>query len=372
MNIERQIKQKIYAKKHEFFLIIPLGLEKIASEELKTFNIEHKVEKGGITVEEKIDKLYELNLRTRVATRILMRIANFKSLYASNLKNGIAAIEWLLFLKENSNFTIIVKSRKSKLYHSGLIEETVVKEILKYSEKNSLNYKFDKDGHKIYIRVENDRATVSIDSSGEMLYKRGYKKYSSIAPLRENIAAAILLKYWDKDIKLLDPMTGSGTFSLEANLIKNSIAPGLNREFAFMDWNNFKEKSFNFIKKNILNESLNEKTNIEASDINSELIEKTKLNFNSFETLEKPQVKDFFDIIPEIDKGFLILNLPYGLRIEKNKKFYSQIAKKLRKDFKGWQSVILYPRDISFPLDGEIMKFSNGGFPINLLFSTIK
>jgi len=373
MNIQREIKRKIYAKKHPFFIIVPLGLEKIASEELTSFKIEHEIKKGGLLVNEKLDKLYELNIRTRVATRILMRISTFKARFKSNLRKGISDINWQLFLKKGCKISFVVSSKKSKLIHTGLITEVLTKEILKYSELNNLDYLVvkDKESQKIYLRLEDDKATISIDSSGEILHKRGYKKYSSTAPIRENLAAAILLKYWDKNLTLLDPMTGSGTFSLEAYLIKKNIAPGINRNFAFMNWSNFKEKSFNYLKRNLINEELDESVDIESSDISKETIEKAILNFKDFKKLDKPVVKDFFNITTDKKSGLIVLNLPYGKRITKNRTFYKKISDKLIKDFKGWNVLLLYPRDVTFPLKGEIMKISNGGFLINLLFLKI-
>ncbi len=373
MNIQRQIKKQIYSKEHDFFIISPLNLEDITAKELDLLELKNIITKEGIELKAKINDLYKMNLKLRSASRILMRIYKFKAMYPKELKEKISKVNWALYLKENSSFFLKVSSKNSKLYHSGLIEEVVKNDILRYSLNNKLNFKYslDENSIKIYVRAENNNFVISLDSSGDNLYKRSYKKITSIAPLRENIASALLLKYWDKKAPLLDPMCGSGTFSLEAYMIRNNISPGINRKFSFMNWNCFREKTFNYIKNEAIKEEKVLNCNdIISSDYNPRLLNTYK-NFESFNNLNKPKIKDFFSYTKPFDSGLVVINLPYGKRIKVEKNFYKNIEKKLKKDFKNWNVLLIYPQGRNFNLDGDILKIKNGGLNVNVLYSKL-
>ncbi len=373
MNIERKIKQKIWSKEHNYFLIVQPGLESILKNEIISFGYNTTKEtNGGLEVKGKLDVLYDLSLKTRVATKILFRLATFKATHLSEIKKALTRLDFCLFWPKDTNFDIIVSSKSSKLYHTDMVKEFLAKEILSFGKKNDFNYILDKKSQeKLYVRIEDNEITISLDASGDFLYKRNIKKKTSKAPIRENIAAALLLKYWDKNKYLLDPMCGSATFSIEASMIKNDIIPGFNREFNFMNWVNFKEKTFNFLKnKYTKNLNYNIK-NIMPSDLEEASVKVSNENLSIFNGI-KAKKENFLNITPSKESGFIVMNLPYNKRIKVEVDFYKEIEHKLLKDFKNWEYLILVSRNHKFnKLKKDNLKIKNGGILLNIYHGII-
>jgi len=367
MNTERKIKQKIWSKEHTYFLIVQPGLESILRDEITSFgyDISKKII-GGIEVKGKLDVLYDISLKTRVATKILFRLAHFKATHLSEIKKALNKVDFCLFWGKNTHFNITVSSKSSKLYHTDMVKEFIAKEILKFSQKNDFNYIMDKKSPEtLYVRIENNEVTLSLDSSGDFLYKRNIKKKTSKAPVRENIAAALLLKYWDKNKLLLDPMCGSATFSIEASMIKNDIAPGINRDFNFMNWVNFREKTFSFLKNKYKNNLNYNVQSIQTSDIEDSSVAIANENLSLFNI--KAEKKNFFDIIPSEKSGFIVMNLPYDKRIRVEMDFYKKVENKLLKDFKNWEYLILISKNHKFnKLKKDKLRIKNGGILLDI------
>jgi putative N6-adenine-specific DNA methylase len=243
---------------------------------------------------------------------------------------------------------------------------------------------------QIFVRAENDLFTVSIDSTGELLHKRGLKTQGGKAPVRETIAAAILrLAGYQPGDPLIDPMCGTGTFSLEAAMIANHIPAGWYREFAFMDWPAFKPSRWEHIRR----EAEKRMTPVSApiifaSDIDPENSEKLEQVIRKYHLSDTINVfsSDFFDLHPDNihelarhkHQGLIVLNPPYGRRLGSNDSsdnMFEQICKKLKKDFKGWKAAILI-------LDKRLLKkipfkttthdFFHGGLNITLVIGKIR
>jgi putative N6-adenine-specific DNA methylase len=373
MNINRIIKQKIWSKEHNYFLVVQPGLEDILKKEIESFgyNIESEAV-GGVEVKGKLETLYDLSLRSRVATKILFRLVHFKANHISDIKKGLKKVDFCLFWPKNTNFNISVTSKSSKLYHTDMVKEFILKEILSLSELNDLNYNlYKKSLETLFVRIENNEITISLDSSGDFLYKRNIKKKANIAPLRENVAASLLLKFWNKEKFLLDPMCGSGTFSIEASLIKNNIPSGYDREFNFMNWVNFRDKTFSFLKSKYLEDINFDIKNIEASDINEDFVNNANENLSLFNGLIVKK-ENFFDIIPSKESGFIVINLPYNKRIKVDSDFYQKVEKKLKKDFKKWEYLILVSKNHKFnKLKKDSLKIKNGGILLDIYHGII-
>jgi putative N6-adenine-specific DNA methylase len=253
-----------------------------------------------------------------------------------------------------------------------MVKEFILKEILSLSELNDLNYNlYKKSLETLFVRIENNEITISLDSSGDFLYKRNIKKKANIAPLRENVAASLLLKFWNKEKFLLDPMCGSGTFSIEASLIKNNIPSGYDREFNFMNWVNFRDKTFSFLKSKYLEDINFDIKNIEASDINEDFVNNANENLSLFNGLIVKK-ENFFDIIPSKESGFIVINLPYNKRIKVDSDFYQKVEKKLKKDFKKWEYLILVSKNHKFnKLKKDSLKIKNGGILLDIYHGII-
>ena len=373
MNFERKIKKTIWSKEHNYFIIVQPGLEEIATSEIESFG--YKVERevvGGLELNGKLDVLYDISLRSRVATKILFRIASFKASHLSDVKKHINKLDLQLFWGENTYFDIVVNSKSSKLYHTDMVKDFIAKELMSYSKENNLNYSLDKKSReKLFIRIENNEVTVSLDASGDFLYKRNIKKQLNQAPIRENVAAALLLKYWNKEEFFLDPMCGSATFSIEAAMIKNNIIPGAKRKFNFMNWVSFREKTFKFMKRKYTENKSFDIENIELSDLSQKSVDVTNKNISIFNNLNAKK-QNFFEMSPSKESGFIIMNLPYNKRIKVEKNFYQKIEKKLLKDFKGWNYLILVAKNNNFnKLEMSDLKIKNGGILLNVYHGNI-
>ncbi|MCP3875246.1 MAG: RNA methyltransferase [Desulfobacteraceae bacterium] len=356
-SFEKRVKRRIMGREHIFFAACPPGLKKICYNEMRAFDVpkeNFKIIQGGIEFKSKLNTCMLFNLHLRSPLRILMRISQFKADSFKKLEKKISAIDWILYLPKNCSLSFSVKTRKSRLYHSDAIAqrcEKIISDQLNSKDGATHNH----ESHQtIYIRAENNNFTVSLDSSGKHLFKRGIKEKVYKAPLRENLAFAMLFwtDYSTNDI-LIDPMSGSGTFSLEATMIKANIPPGFYRAFAFEHWPSFSSKTYAYIKKQINKQMrLVSKADIFASDIDDKALINLKHNISNHHFKEWINVskKDFFSINPsEIShgkKGIVMLNPPYGKRLGENKEtkaFYRDIGKKLTADFKGWRVGIILP-----------------------------
>ncbi|HEY0780723.1 MAG TPA: THUMP domain-containing protein, partial [Gemmatirosa sp.] len=222
------------------------GLEPIAAAELGPLVASPvAADVGGVGFEATLPELYRVNLWSRVSSRVLVRLAEFEAAHFSELQAGCERIRWERFVGPRDGVRIRVTCRKSRLYHSDAVAERVGEAI----RRRTGAVVVDAGGHEdddtgdaqlVVVRLLHDRCTVSADSSGELLHRRGYRQVVAKAPLRETLAAALLLAAgYDGSGPLLDPLCGSGTIPIEAALVARRIAPGRHRAFAFERWLDF-------------------------------------------------------------------------------------------------------------------------------------
>ncbi len=298
------------------------GLENVLAKELKDLGAA-KVEKGRRSVSFSGDKrmLYKANLSLRTALRILMPIAVFPIKNADDVYEGVKKIEWDRIFSIDKTF---------------LIEQTVYSDLIKnsrfavYRAKDGIaDYFMEKYGKRPNISVSNpsifinlhiagDKCTVSLDSSGEPLYKRGYRVAQTTAPINEVLAAGmILMSGWNGDTNFMDPMCGSGTIAIEAALIALNIAPGIFRKhFAFEDWKDFDPDLFD----ELYNDDSAErefKHKIYASDINNWAVTVAKNNIAAASVSKYIDLTrcDFIDRTPPSSPLCIVTNPPYGERL---------------------------------------------------------
>jgi len=361
-----------------FYLIISPGLTAIASEELaekaKLFNFTYTVvstDHGGIELKMDFSEGVRLNYLLKIPTRILWRLGTFTASNVPTMLKKIQEISWekILFSTENLNFKVTAKT--SRLYHRELIEETALKAINKYFKghpgiKNTLVHKV---SPTIFLRLEDDVCTVSIDTSGEALYKRGQKKKSTEAPLRENFAAAILYAL-KKTQNLIDPMCGSGTFLLEAETF---YAPVATRQFDFESFPQYLK-----IKSRLKKFKAQDKKffdNVQGFDISEKNIQAASENLKETSGAIALKQQDFFkmSIVPK--DSTLIMNPPFDVRINYKKQqheFLQQLHKKLL-DLAPVQAVLLLPEMQSHyvqtldPAWKRLLGFSHGGLKVQAI-----
>jgi len=216
------------------------GLEAIVKREVESLGFKDiEVENGKVIFSAKLEDIPKANLWLRTADRVLLLVGEFKALSFEELFENTKKLPWGDLISKDGEFTVTGKSIKSKLYSVPDCQSIVKKAIVeKMKEKYKTDW-FSETGAKYTVQVAllKDIATLTIDTSGVGLHKRGYRKEAMEAPLKETLAAALVqLSFWSHDRVLLDPFCGSGTIPIEAAMIGRNIAPGLNRKFASEGW----------------------------------------------------------------------------------------------------------------------------------------
>ena len=354
---EKQVKRRVTARDHPFFAVCPPGLTRFCKNEILAHGIDPEkleITRGGIEFSARPDTCMNLNLTLGSPSRILMRIGQFKATGFHQFETGMAAIEWDLFLPKNTIPLFKVHTRKSALYHSDALAQRGKAVVLRHPGLQVSPHCSTNDTHiqTIYIRAEQDRFHISLDTSGDPLYRRGIKQTVTPAPLRETLAFAMLhwAGYKPGDC-LLDPMCGCGTFSLEAAMIQSSIPTGYFRPFAFEPWPGFSRKTFAWQKKQAEKHFRSSpRPLIFASDTDDNALRAARENVSPalIAPLVHIEKQNFFDIRSggSGNKGVIMLNPPYGKRLGRTAdtaSFYREIGKKLRSDFKGWRTGIILP-----------------------------
>jgi len=357
----------------ELFAVSQPGLEGVTAEELKGLGIEGKVVPGGVEFEGNLREIYLTNLWLRSANRVLLRLCRFKAKHFAELVRKAAKCNWEDYITEKLPIKVRATSKRSKLYHTKAIEERVlraIKERLGFEPKRA---KYEDEGTSVIVRFENDVCTISVNTSGAPLHKRGYRVCEVEAPLRENLAAAmVLISGWRGEFPLIDPFCGSGTIPIEASLIAGNVPPGRNRKFAFMEWRNFDENLW----RELLTEADGKRKEVSVPilgfDIDPQAVE------CSIKNSEKAGVSEFVQFknlsFPEIyyEKAVIVTNPPYGVRLPERQieAIYSRLSDWAARHFKEVEIYFLSPNRKLAKKVGEgaelLTYFSNGGITVGL------
>jgi putative N6-adenine-specific DNA methylase len=226
------------------FAVTSPGIEGICARELEQLGVRPTVEEGGVTWSGDSGLLAAANLWLRTASRVLVRVAEFRAKTFFELERSARKIDWERFVVPGGGVRFRVTCRKSKLYHSGAVAQRFAEAVVPRTGATvagDAQSEDDEDstpaGQLFVVRFLHDVCTVSADSSGELLHRRGYRQALAKAPLRETLAAAMLLGAgWTGEMPLTDPMCGSGTIPIEAARLARRMAPGRDRRFAFLGW----------------------------------------------------------------------------------------------------------------------------------------
>ena len=400
-NLEKRLKRQVIGKPHRFLAIAPLGFEATLAYELSLFGLEfpdeesapHITGDGKVEFFAKITEAWKAVAYSRVANRILMHLADFKAENFRELEKKAAEIPWELYLQchpERSNvgcevegsLDIHVSCKHSRLYHSDAIAERLHNVIHSLADSHSgvgRNQHSLSNTQHLYVTLIDDRCTIWLDLAGEELYKRGHERFVNDAPLKETIAAAMILEAThclpSTSYCLLDLMAGSGTFSLEAAYMTNGLIPGKCRDFALKHQPAFKEATWNFlVRRETKGERRENECNIlkiVTSDISPMAVEIIQHNVecSPLTSIEQapitPKVKDFFsytaneiaEACPGETAPIIVLNPPYGKRLDFDApKLYTQIGRRLAELARALKPLskpltvaILVPKDDSRP-----------------------
>lgn len=343
---------------NSFFAVTAPGLETFTAQELHRLNLlpdatnPPMTEAGGVAFQGELDAMYRANLHLRTASRILVRIGDFNAAAFSELRKKASRLDWASYLVPGQAVAIRATCHKSKLYHADAVAERVAGAIADQlgqpvSHQKPGDEEADNPPQLVVVRLVHDHCTVSMDSSGELLHRRGYRQAVAKAPLRETLAAAMLLaSEWDTTSPLLDPFCGSGTLPIEAALLALGLPPGRNRHFAFMDWPGFDEKRWAALLAECQPRAGVELPPIMASDRDAGAIRMAQENAERAGVAQHIQFtcQAVSAISPPAGTGWVVTNPPYGVRISSNKdlrNLYAQLGNVLRAKCPGWHTAIL-------------------------------
>ena len=332
-------------------------------------------EKGGIEFTGTDQQVFLCNLHLRTASRVVIRLGEFYAAAFSELRKKASRLAWDQYIAAGQPVEIKVTCHKSRLYHSDAVAERVKGAIDDHFHRISRVAAKDEKVQLVLVRLVNDLCTISIDSSGELLHRRGYRQAVAKAPLRETLAAGLLLASgWKPSIPLIDPFCGSGTIPIEAALIARNIAPGINRKFAYQKWPSFQNADYETLFENIRKNIKESDTIIYASDRDSGAVEMATANAARTGVHQDIHFAchAISDLPPIKETGWIITNPPYGIRVSSSRDLrdlYASFGKLIRKDFSGWHvgvlcndAKLLGALDLGKP--DESLPLINGGLPV--------
>ena len=327
--------------KYELFAPCHFGLEAVLKREIIDLGYEvTEVVDGRVSFEGDEEAIARCNVFLRTTERVMLKVGSFKAVTFDELFEKTKALPWEDFIPKDGKFWVKkASSIKSKLFSPSDIQRIVKKAIVdRLSGKyNILRFPEDGSEYPIRITILKDEVTVGLDTSGESLHKRGYRRLTVKAPITETLAAALIsLTPWKKDRLLIDPFCGSGTIPIEAAMIGLNIAPGMKRDFQAMAWDNILPKSlFKEAKKEA--EDLidrDTKLSIQGYDLDTSALDAARGNLTlaGLEGNIHFQQRDMRDISSAKKYGFIITNPPYGERLEE-KEAMPQLYREMGKAF---------------------------------------
>ncbi len=369
----------------DLYSIAAPGLEHITAAELTALGMTpSSVARGGVAWRGTARDLYRANLWLRTATRVLVRVANFHVASFSELENRAKRVPWGRFVRARDQVVFRVTCHKSALYHSDAIAQRLAESVAAATGCASASAAPDNDedegilGEQLFVvRIDHDQMTLSADSSGILLHKRGYRQASAKAPLRETLAAAMLLaSRWKAWENLLDPMCGSGTIPIEAALIARNIAPGLHREFRFERWPGFDRASWAALCDQAAGGELERApAGIVAADRDEGAIDATMSNAGRAGVSADLQIVQRTvseSIGGGSEPGWVITNPPYGIRVGTDvRNLYAKLGSLMSSSLNGWQLGLLsaslaLERQLGIPLE-RLFDTKNGGIPVRFV-----
>jgi putative N6-adenine-specific DNA methylase len=340
-----------------WFAVASPGLETPLCTELAALaSIENtRVVEGGVEFSGAMGAGMAANLHSRIATRVLLRLGEGKARDFAPLRRSLAKFPWPSFVPRDRALRIDVSTSHCRLYHTGALAETVelaisdcVGDLPKREKQAQVND--DEDCTRVLLRGQDDRFTASIDSSGALLHRRGWRLEAGRAPLRETLAAGVLaLCEYDPALPLVDPMCGAGTIAIEAAAMARKIPPSLGRAFAFERWPAYDAETWQHLRESAGNSSIARATAaIVASDRDADAVEVARRNAARAQVADDVRfaVAEFgHDEIPTTP-GLLVINPPYGHRLggrAQALRLARGIGQTLHAHYRGWRAGILCP-----------------------------
>ncbi|HEV8216370.1 MAG TPA: class I SAM-dependent RNA methyltransferase [Gemmatimonadaceae bacterium] len=370
------------------FAVTAPGIEQICARELEQLGVRPTLEEGGITWTGDAGSVAAANLWLRTASRVLVRVAEFRAKTFFELERSARKIDWERFVPQGGAARFRVTCRKSKLYHSGAVAQRFAEAVAhRVSSAAIADAQTEEDdapvaaGQLFVVRFLHDVCTVSADSSGDLLHRRGYRQALAKAPLRETLAAAMLLGAgWTGETPLVDPMCGSGTIPIEAARLARRIAPGRDRRFAFLDWPETNLAAWKVrVEQARDGELVRAPVSIVGADRDAGAIDAATTN------AERGGVRGDVDLrvqaisalTSDESRGFIISNPPYGTRVGERtrlRNLYAQLGNVVRQKRPEWTLALLLSdrqleAQVGLPFR-DVFETRNGGIPVRLVMAT--
>ena len=339
-------------ERYELIAPCHFGLEAVLKKEILDLGYEIvRVEDGRVTFAGDEDAICRANIFLRTAERILLKVGQLHAVTFDELFEGIKALPWENYIPSDGKFWVAkASSVKSKLFSPSDIQSIVKKAIVeRLKGVYSLQW-FPETGVEYPIRISfmKDEAVVCLDTTGLSLHKRGYRTMVSKAPIKETLAAALLmLTPWHKDRILVDPFCGSGTFPIEAAMMAANIAPGMNRSFTAEKWTNFVGRKYWYGAIDEANDLVDDQieTDIQGYDIDGDIIKAARQNAREagVDHLIHFQQRPLSELSHPKKYGFIVSNPPYGERLEEKSHLpalYTEIGDRFR-ELDSWSMYLI-------------------------------
>ncbi|MEP6989987.1 MAG: class I SAM-dependent RNA methyltransferase [bacterium] len=374
------------------FAIVAPGLEPFALAEARALGLDAAAEEGGVAWTGDARSLMMANVGLRIASRVVVRLGSFEARSFAELERHARRVEWARVLRANDAVRFRVTCRKSKLYHSDAVAQRVADAVKRAipgirADGGSTD---DEDGEEspedvalIVVRVLRDRCTVSADSSGALLHRRGYRQATARAPLRETIAAAMLAAAeWDGRSPLVDPLCGSGTIPIEAALLARGVVPGSARRFSMERWPVVPAGLGALVRAELRAREMPQAgVTLRGSDRDAGAIAAASSNAEragvlgdvAFEVCSLSAMT-----LPDVPRGWIVTNPPYGVRVgdaDRVRDLWAQLGNVLRGRASGWRLALLSPdvaldRQLRIPMRAAA-SLSNGGIPVRIMVGEV-
>jgi putative N6-adenine-specific DNA methylase len=375
------------------FAIVAPGLEQLALAEARALGISAELEEkgGGLAWAGDVESVLRANVGLRIASRVLVRLASFQARTFAELERHARQIGWARIVTPGGSARFRVTSKKSRLYHTdaiaqrladGLVRAVTGVQVDEATAAGDDEVHAPEDAQLFVVRVHRDHFTVSADSSGDLLHRRGYRQETAKAPVRETLAAALIAASgWDLVSPLVDPLCGSGTIPIEAALMARGIAPGAKRSFAVERWPGVPRTLGESVRMELANGrspvvpgpmigSDRDSGAIAAAVANAEragVAGDVALSMRALSAAEFPG-----------EHGWIVTNPPYGVRVgdaDRVRDLWAQLGHVLGERARGWRVAILSPdsaldRQLCIPLRA-VAHTSNGGIPVRLMVGEI-
>lgn len=363
------------------YAITPPGVEALTAGELTALGMApNATEPGGVSFRATLAQVAVANLELRTASRVLVRVASFHASAFHELERRAARLPWEAYVPPGAGITFRVTSRKSKLYHQdGIAERLAGAAALRVPGARLAR---DDEAQRFVVRLFRDDCTVSVDASGAHLHQRGYRLATAKAPLRETLAAAMLLAAcWNGAVPLVDPLCGSGTIPIEAALLARRVPPGLRRGFALEKWPLFDPADLRAAVARAEDRILpRAPVPIVGADRDAGAIEAATGNATRAGVPEDIVFRRaaISALEPPAGPGVVVTNPPYGVRVGRSRDLrdlYARLGQVLRRRCPGWSVALLSARAELAAQTGldlsTALSTTNGGIRVRLLTGSV-